>query len=102
MHEDVEAGAIQHQPWDDFGEFFGIEFHLVHRLRMRTYRRVTPSAHLDFEATLDRLADTRGGVARRVVVVDVRVIATYDRGIDRVCHRGHSSVHIRSSAMTGI
>src|SRR5208282_1530325 len=66
------------------------EFHLVHRLRMRTYRLVTPSPHFDFEAAPDGFAQTRGGVARGIVVVDMRVIATYGRGIDRIRHRDDS------------
>ena len=53
---------------------------------MRAYRRIAPSAHFHFELALDFFADTRSSAARRIIVVDVRVIATYDRGIDRIRH----------------
>src|SRR6266436_332218 len=86
MHQYVESVAIQHQPRDNLREFFWLKFHLVHRLWMRAYRRVAPSAHLHFEHALDRFADARSGVARRLIVVDVRVIAIYYRWIDRIRH----------------
>ena len=57
---------------------------------MRAYRRVAPSAHLHFEVALDFFADARGSVARRIIVIDMRVIATYDRGIDRIRRRDPS------------
>src|SRR5271154_3193587 len=91
MHQDVEAGAVQHQPWNYPGEFGGIEFHLVHRLRMRPDGLFAPSPHLDLEAALDRFAQARRGLARRIVIVDVRVIALDYRGIDRIRHRYDSA-----------
>ena len=71
---------------------------------MWAYRLIAPSAHFYFEGALDRFAQVRGSLSRCVVVVDVRVIATYDRGIDRIGRRDDSIVadYFRSRTITGI
>ena len=74
MDEHIQAFAAQHEPRNDLIEVLDVERDLIHRLRVRADRPVMPSSQSHFESA-QPIANALRALARRTVVIDVRVIA---------------------------
>src|SRR5690348_2341415 len=86
MHQNRQVRAIQHQPRDNPRKFVRRELHLIHRGRMRPDGLVAPAPHLDGEVLFELLADTRGGLTRTIIVINVGVITLDSRGVNSFSH----------------
>src|ERR1700687_369210 len=101
MHQNREVRAIQHQPRDNPEKFVRRKLDLVHRDRMGPDGLVAPPPHLDGEVLLELLADTRGGLTRTFIVINVGVITFYGRGVDSFSHSCFSHLTKRKKYCCG-
>src|SRR6266496_1577958 len=75
MDENVEAVAVQHQPWHNLLKFGRLEDDVELRDRMRAARLVAQRAAFDLELADQRLAQLGRPRLGLGIVIDVSVIA---------------------------